>query len=984
MNLLKLKLFFFALIISVASLSARAQNFPAVIFQAEDGKYQPLKIDRLKVDIQVVGRLATTTMEMRFVNELNRVLEGELTFPLREGQTVSRFAMSIEDQLREGVIVEKDRGRVIFEDIVRQTIDPGLLEWTKGNNFRSRVYPIPARGTKTIVIAYEHELPGLNKGLLYSLPLDFPQPVDLSLTVDVTGHTEKPNLTIDELTTIRFAEDELTFTQTEDGGGFRAKTELAGFQQSAPLAFFLPPRKTPQTVLVEDGYLYIDLQEAAKHDIEKTLPKTLGILWDCSGSAKNRNLEKEIAVLDGYLQKIKNLEVVLVPFSNATRSSQTFTIENGDTQALLDALDDLIYDGGTQLGALELLSYAQCDEFILVSDGLSNFGETEIDMTALDVPIQVVNSAASADPSYLSFVAQSSGGRYIDLQAASTKDAIASLGEVIYQYLGADYSEGEVSEVYPQIPTPLKNGEFTLAGKLLKNDGQAEIVVKFGVGKQVLSERKIQLPSKPNSATGLLSRIWAQKKIAALDRQYEKHEPILTELGKEFGIVTRNTSLIVLDRIEDYVQHRIEPPQELLAEYLQRLANTEVELAKSKQQQIDKVLAMFTARQAWWNKDFVFDPKKLAKKTKSAPAAMELESSANSGSSNIVRSAPVPSAAAVDAFASDAFGYGDELSSTVSKPKAKNRGGSVASITLKKWTPDAPYLKKLEAAESLAAQEKIYREQKKSYQNSSAFFLDVADFFFDQKEPEVALRVLSNIAEMKLDNHQLLRILGYRLLQIKEVGLAVSIFEEVLDLRPEEPQSYRDLGLAYAQAGQYQQAINSLYEVVIGKWDGRFQEIELIALGELNGLLAQFGGNDQIDIGHIDKRLIKNLPVDVRVVLTWDADATDMDLWVIDPYGVKCYYQNRDTEIGSHISPDYTGGYGPEEMLLKKAPSGTYKVKVNYYGNRQQTLSGSTTIQVAMTTNFGRPNEKTISRTMRLKDVEEVIDVGEFKFETKK
>jgi regulator of sirC expression with transglutaminase-like and TPR domain len=39
------------------------------------------------------------------------------------------------------------------------------------------------------------------------------------------------------------------------------------------------------------------------------------------------------------------------------------------------------------------------------------------------------------------------------------------------------------------------------------------------------------------------------------------------------------------------------------------------------------------------------------------------------------------------------------------------------------------------------------------------------------------------------------------------------LFEEVLRLRPEEPQSYRDLALVLARQGQYERAIELLYKV---------------------------------------------------------------------------------------------------------------------------------------------------------------------------
>jgi hypothetical protein len=48
--------------------------------------------------------------------------------------------------------------------------------------------------------------------------------------------------------------------------------------------------------------------------------------------------------------------------------------------------------------------------------------------------------------------------------------------------------------------------------------------------------------------------------------------------------------------------------------------------------------------------------------------------------------------------------------------------------------------------------------------------------------------------------------------------------------------------------------------------------------------------------------------------------------------------------LGGRISKDITQGYGPEQFMLKKAINGTYKVETNFFGERQVTLSGPTTI----------------------------------------
>jgi uncharacterized protein YfaP (DUF2135 family) len=56
----------------------------------------------------------------------------------------------------------------------------------------------------------------------------------------------------------------------------------------------------------------------------------------------------------------------------------------------------------------------------------------------------------------------------------------------------------------------------------------------------------------------------------------------------------------------------------------------------------------------------------------------------------------------------------------------------------------------------------------------------------------------------------------------------------------------------------------------------------------------------------VDQRLIKLLDVDVQIILTWDADMTDMDLWITEPSGEQASYNNNRTRIGGMVSHDFT------------------------------------------------------------------------------
>ena len=166
--------------------------------------------------------------------------------------------------------------------------------------------------------------------------------------------------------------------------------------------------------------------------------------------------------------------------------------------------------------------------------------------------------------------------------------------------------------------------------------------------------------------------------------------------------------------------------------------------------------------------------------------------------------------------------------------------------------------------------------------------------------------------------------------------------------------------------------------MVLNTWD-RFEEIEVIALMELNALLPKAKALGAADVA-LDPRLVKLLDLDVRIILTWDADLTDIDLWVVEPSGEKAYYGHNRTTIGGAVSKDFTQGYGPEEYILRKAMKGMYKVQTNFFGSRAQSVQGAVTLQVDIFTNFGRPNEKRRTITVRLSEKKETIDIGEMEF----
>lgn len=924
----------------------------------------PMVLQDLSIDILVIGQTAVTTMEMTFYNPNTRVMEGEFQFPLADGQQVSRFALDINGKMREGVVVDKALGRKTFEDIVRRGIDPGLLEKTEGNNFKARVYPMPAKGTRRVLIAFEQELHERDGQDYYFLP--------------ITANTTLKNFKVRTEVVSRFVKADiqnslqLDFKQARNS--YISEVSQQNFTLNQNIALTFPKIEKPQSISATKGnktYCYGNIALATAQPKKKPIPAEIGILWDASHSASNRDRAKEFAFLDAYFKALKNVKVVLSSFNIRTDKTLSFEVKNGNWQALKSHLENLPYDGATDGNAINFSLKA--DELLLFSDGIFNFGSKDFSVNEVvkqaKTPITVVNASAVANTPKMQYLANASGGSFIDLTTLTTEQALKAAQTIPFQLLDIEVKNGKIANIFPQKGTAISKGNFTLAGELQTKE--ASLILSFGYPKNVIVQKEIHFAANPDASESefdLLRRIWAEKQIAQLEREGAEQKQI-DAVGREYGIVTEGNSLIVLETVEDYVRYRITPPKELQMEYSKRLANQEKQKEDSTKRILENVIAQSAEQSKWWNTQYPL------KDSKSKNKAVIMEEVVYTIDNNAIADVAAVEAPSMERSASKEVSS-NAMAKRATAPRSTPAPASVptSKIELNAYNPDTPYLKVMEYTEGGKAIETYYK-LKKEYGNTPSFYVDVADYFFKKGNHEQAILVVSNLAELSLDDPQLLRMLGYKLSNYSAKKEAVQVFCKVAQLREEEPQSFRDLGLALAEDAQYNEAAKNLYRVVTNEWSSRFGDVQLVTLNDLNSLIARHQG---IDVSYIDKRLLKKEPVDVRVVLSWDTDNCDMDLWVTDPKDEKCYYQNTLTYLGGKISRDVTQGYGPEEFMLKKAENGKYKVQVDYFGTHSQKQLMPVSLRITFYTHFGTPQQKQEETTVRLSNAKEVIEVGAF------
>lgn len=1003
-----------------------------------------VRLESFKVEVKVTGTIAITTMEMRFCNRANRVLEGELSFPMPEGVSISRYALDINGKMREAVPIEKEKGQVVFENIERRNVDPGLLEKTTGNTFRTRIYPIPANGCRTIIVGYQQQLTLADQtAARYDLPLYFKAPID-NFNIDFKVFSS----TVPELG--KDCSDLLQFEKSNEV--YNASLSKKDYLPDANFSIVIPQWPDVADALTQQGngknYFYINSFPLIK-PLTKPQPTSIGIVWDVSLSGLRRNQEQAFALLDGYFKKVPNLAVALTLVGFTTSPGGNFTISGGNWSALKERLTNLVYDGGTNFGSLQ--SWSHADEYLFFSDGLSTYGNSG-NMRLPGKPVHTINASPNADFAALKQIAGQTGGSFVNLQALPIDNALKLLTEQQLQFMGIA-PNGAISDIYPLRGTPVA-ANCAITG--ISTAANTSITLLFGYGNQVLYQKTVALNSGAQNFISV-EKLWAQQKIAALEQQYEQNKNTITELGKKYGLVTQNTSLIVLDAVEDYVRYEIEPPAELRGEYDKLMKERLVRRNENVEATLAMAVTLYADLTKWWQTDFT--PKPIAKDKKTNSKAVTVISADNNivvenQVGNVAQEAvPAPLSVpnAQQTFAApmtDSVRRGDLQGAMAGRVPgvqlSSGLAGSTTQIRLRGYTSfgattstqyfsintneeankslelddkeeaettvSVPMYDSLGAVDSklsevvvttVAVKKKIYQKQldstslgkdvyarylaiREGHLMEPVFYFDVANKLFAQSDTAKGLLVLSNVADLGYDDHELYKMLGYQLKTLKQYDEEVNAFRKVLQWRPQEPQSYRDYALALADAGKYQQALDTLYLALTKQYDETLSEmyhgIEEIIVTEINNLIAKHGQG--LNTSRIDKKLLRNLPVDMRVVLNWNMNDSDIDLWVIDPKGERCYYSNKQTAVGGRISDDFTQGYGPEQFMLRKAPHGKYKVRMNYFADRQQKIAGPVTVMAEIYTHYGKPNQqrKTVALQMKNEGGEEGVLISEFIF----
>ncbi len=568
--------------------ASTSEEWMGSLLATVDGKNVPLSVGYHKVTVEIRDQIARTTVEESFLNATDATLEGTFSFPLPADASISGFGMWIGDELVEADLVEKQRARAIYEDILRRKKDPGLLEWEGGNLFKARVFPIFPHSEKRIRIRYTQVLPlegeayryryALRSELLRANPLR-----ELSLAVNVVSAAPIADVTsATHPVVVRKTEHEAVAEFGAQQYVPERDFELAVTVGRGPGLAALSHRRG------EDGFfmLLVAPPDPAASGWQRDLvpegdPLDLVFVADTSGSMDPAARAAQSAFLAAVLAQLSakdrfRLMACDVEPRFIVEAPTPASPENA--AAALAGLDARFSLGWTDLDrAMTALigKVGARTQVVYVGDGVPTAGDADAVATAdrlkqaatsTGATFHAVTTSASYEQVVLEGLASVGGGSVRRAEAAPTGAAKALLGEVARPGLRGAKVEIQgvpTARVYPAIlPNTALGAQQVVLGRFLPGAtaSTATVVVTGTVaGQPVRYSSSLAVPAA-DEGNSFLPRLWARKHLDVLLAQGSG--PAVQEevvaFSREYQIMTPYTSFLVLENDEDRATYGVE------------------------------------------------------------------------------------------------------------------------------------------------------------------------------------------------------------------------------------------------------------------------------------------------------------------------------------------------------------------------------------------------------------------------------------------
>lgn len=540
----------------------------------------PLSLSGYKVNGRIDGQAADLSFDIVFHNPTSQRLEGMLVIPIPQDTVLSGFTMTNNGKTMKGELLESGQAASVYQSIVSQLRDPGLLELVGERMLRARVFPIEPNGDITVHVGWTQIVH--QSGGLYSLSV----PLRSARFLEATGGRASANL---ELTTdrpLRTVYSPIPDVRVERDGDRKASVRYEPSPaEASDLSLFYSMATDPLGVGLlthreegEDGFFLLSVSPKLEPEANP-VPKDMLFVVDRSGSMQDDGkLEQAKKAIEYCLSKLgPNDRFGIVDFATDSSSidDRLLAATPENKVRAKRYVERLEAAGGTNIdAALEegtrILKHVdgRMPMVFFLTDGLPTVGETDMnglikrfaeENSNLKARVFTFGVGSDVNTLFLDKLAEGNRGAHDYILPGETiENKVSSL----YQKVGhpaltdvrIEWNGAEVDQVYPRpVPDLFYGSELVLMGRTITS-GKGTLVISGNAGaKHVRFEFPVEFP-KNETRHEFLPRLWANLKVAhEVDAIRLNGNPDpevvkdIVRLAKRYGIVTPYTSFLITE-----------------------------------------------------------------------------------------------------------------------------------------------------------------------------------------------------------------------------------------------------------------------------------------------------------------------------------------------------------------------------------------------------------------------------------------------------
>jgi Ca-activated chloride channel family protein len=536
----------------------------------------PLAVQYHRVTVAIENQVATTRVDQLFRNDNGFTVEGTYIFPLPADAAVSEFAMWVDGQKFEGQVLAADEARRIYDDIVRQSRDPALLEYVGRGAVQANLFPIPAGETRRIELEYSQVLAADNGLFHYRYPLNTEKfsalPLEqVSVSVNVISRDPVRAIYSPSHALAISREGDYRFSAGYEANNVAPDTDFDLYYSisAEAIGLNLLTYRDPAT---GDGFFLLMAAPSLEAGPAQIAAKDVIVVLDQSGSMDGEKFRQAQDALKYVLNHLNPTDRFnIIAFSTGTRPYASGLRPAADAPEAARWVDALSAEGGTNINLALLEALASADRerpaiLIFLTDGLATEGVTDTDAILANVAgaapdnVRLFAFGVGHDVDTIlldTLVEQNHGASSYVRPGERIDEAVsgfyAKVKSPVLADVALDFGGLVVSDLYPNpLPDLFAGGQLVVAGRY-RDSGPAMITLKGVVNGQPRSFVYADQLFRHSGGPDFLPRLWATRKIGYLLNQIRLHgenkELIdqIVSLSVRYGIVTPYTSYLVTE-----------------------------------------------------------------------------------------------------------------------------------------------------------------------------------------------------------------------------------------------------------------------------------------------------------------------------------------------------------------------------------------------------------------------------------------------------